>query len=1384
VSEWWEDSPIVEEENWWSDSPVIGKTAVLDPKEEEKQIKDTLNISDELELLYEETNSFYKPLSEKPPKRPPIKATMSLVAYTPSQWEKFKNFFVGERPPLPPNADRIEKITRAFDIGMGAPLRAFMKFAKGMTLGTPDLMWAAIKRITPEDMWVDEVKNMTLDEAMDWAGGYDPSGFQKSVGEIAEFIGRLNTVAPIAQKIGIIGKTPKDISILQKASETAKLFGAAAVGEQAVKYAATKIDPTETEYGYEGATAVLRDMAIGAVFSLLHSGVKGAWSKLTPTEHQRALKLLGLKKGATTNEIKSAARDLFRKYHPDKAKGFQAEFERVVKARDILIKGEPQDIIFRGQKVIFKPKLLKGETVEQQAIRLAEIAKKPVKPIAKAPPTEAIPAPEPPVEAITKAEAPIEAIKPEQAFAIYKKNMPDATEKEVIQALLEDDLPLTDEMLEKYSELPKVQEQIEQKRIDRIIAERAKKAIKPIEKEEVITEIPPRPLVNPKASALQQDKQIRRQQAWDRKYGKLAEAPPAMEEKITPVIEPKMPVEKEKVVEQAPITKAEREQLRSMGMTIEEIGKTPIEELRTKLTIPKPKAPPKKEAGFVEIEKVIKAAKAPARWFLGILEPAKLTATKHGKEVVSTVMRGIHKPEAKLLDYSSEELESLDMTYNKFEDWLSKYPRDVQEQVMLTRGHGLEGKARGLQRKAFGALPKELKDSKIRRALDEIADFNYEYLTEVAEGDINKMRDYFYGIYKNPKKVTNFLDFWKTTEKYVKHKVFPTYADAKAYGLEIRDPNPVTNLKAEYRAIAHRASMKWLKEELVRLGEGNYIMPKEDAPLTWDFIGDKRIAEPTFSDVRIEPELAKLINNLISTNKITQLPVLDFMRKVNNFLRTVKFIGSAFHMIQIGKQSVADSGYLGFYKTTARHGLAKGFEKFDPIFQTPEYRWYIENGGGHRYSVESEARKAFNDIISKLTKSEQIIVKGVSTPLKLPVGFVNWMFNSYIPKVKYAKYLDFVAEQEKKLGRNLTATETQEIIKEQQNFYGMMNERLFGRSGTVTSALRFIFMAPGYAEGNYRTMIKAASQWGITPEGFRAGRSRSNIVNSWLITTTLATIGTLIFTGKSPEKPESIEEMRDLLKIDTGRKDEHGKKIMIDLATYDKDYWNVFFNTLRGRPDIAIDESITRIGGMKAPTVQLLTDVALMMQGKAIYDWKDDKVYHITDPLLEKINKLAVHEIQSMIPISASVYLTSRRRSVDRTISALEMLAGVRPGRTERDKKEFEIVRDIWDMREKQEELSYRLNKYDDPWVAVAKYNKTLDDLIDNKFVTKELKEKINELKIDPKKVITWKRFPLEKMTKEQIRTAIEEHTLKTGAPHKGWEDRIEKLREELNKRK
>lgn len=321
--------------------------------------------------------------SDEPERQPQWEATPM------SNWWRFKNFFKSGVTPLPPDAGRMEKLDHALDVAVSGPLRTTFKFLNGKSFGATELLWAGLKRITPKDVWDDDVKDMTFEEAIDWAMGYEPSGFQKVVGEIAEFSGRLSSARQLGIKTGLLGKLPKDVSVLMRAAEAGKLFGLAATADEISKLASTKIDPTETEYGFEGPRAVARDIAIGAALSVALSGVSAVWKKLAPTEISRALKLLGLKKGATDAEIRKAAQKLALKYHPDKVKGRIKDFREMIKARDLLKEGEVKDIVYRGAKVTLKPKLLAGE--------VGKPAVKPVTAPAKAP--TVAPAAKPPAKA-------------------------------------------------------------------------------------------------------------------------------------------------------------------------------------------------------------------------------------------------------------------------------------------------------------------------------------------------------------------------------------------------------------------------------------------------------------------------------------------------------------------------------------------------------------------------------------------------------------------------------------------------------------------------------------------------------------------------------------------------------------------------------------------------------------------------------------------------------------------------------------------------------------------------------------------------------------------------------------------------------------------------
>ncbi len=815
---------------------------------------------------------------------------------------------------------------------------------------------------------------------------------------------------------------------------------------------------------------------------------------------------------------------------------------------------------------------------------------------------------------------------------------------------------------------------------------------------------------------------------------------------------------------------------------------------------PKPLKQKAKEAGSALIE----IARSIPRLFFAIFEPSRAVEKKLGGDAFATVIRGIHRPEVRGLEFSEKELTALDLNYGQLGDWLAQFSDDDLLTFMDSRGNPVTEGGKDVQATARVDLAKieGLNSPELVEAIQEIADFNFEFLTAIADGDIKKVKDYFYGIYENPRsEVDTFLDkFFRTTQRFTKEKKIPTVADATSFGLRLRDNNPVENLRSEMSAIARLEGMIFMRDELLRTGQGEYIDNFADAPDGFLKVGD----EPVFNDVRVHPDLARLINNLISTNKTSQWRALRALRGVNNFLRTLKFAGSGFHLITETSQSIADTPYLD--PTSATRGFTKGFTKDDPIFKTPEYRDYIEHGGGHKFSVEAQAQADFKSAIQFMSDGKALggLIKGALTPARLLSDFTEWMFSNYIPQIKYSKYLDFVADQERRLGRPLESIEKIRIIKEQQNFYGEMNERLFGRSGTVTSVLRFVFLAPGFAEGNYRTVIKALSEWaadkrftgpsqesmkGNAPEwiktkensavlnkwssgeitdtkavelsrevpdggvgqlgqarnsaealgteesvqtGKNARRSRANIFNSLVLKMIAATTGTLILTGKPPKRPENLEDFRDLFKMDTGKLDDKGRRVLIDLLTYDKDYYNILFGSAqKGTAELG-KEILRRIGGMKAPIADMTYDLVTVAFNKDIYDFKGDKVIKNTDPALVKLRELALFELKKIEPISVSVFKQAKRKGLRTPIAILQAITGIRPTLSERDRRRAGVIRNVWELFGDKEETLRAVRTARKPRAAIAAYNKNVRRVMESKKVDDDIRDEFkDELIVD-----------------------------------------------------
>ena len=234
------------------------------------------------------------------------------------------------------------------------------------------------------------------------------------IGTTSLIIGKFAAAHGLFKAIGFLQALPKSASVITKATETAKLFLGIEAIEQVTKANFNKI--TDEDLPYEGW---------GMIFSLALQGTgkvgRALWAKLKPTEQQWALKQLGLKKGATIEEINKASREFSKKFHPDKVKGFREDFEQIIKARDILRKGPVEDIV----KARVKPKLIPGEIKPPTAITPQPTV--PIKAVAK------------PIEPPVTPEAKIEAEKRPEKVEIERKPLAEkaVTAEKVQEAKIE-----------------------------------------------------------------------------------------------------------------------------------------------------------------------------------------------------------------------------------------------------------------------------------------------------------------------------------------------------------------------------------------------------------------------------------------------------------------------------------------------------------------------------------------------------------------------------------------------------------------------------------------------------------------------------------------------------------------------------------------------------------------------------------------------------------------------------------------------------------------------------------------------------------------------------------------------------------------------------------
>ncbi len=125
-------------------------------------------------------------------------------------WQKAKGFFVSE-----PQYGRWTKPTRLDYLhkAIDLPASILTKLASGKTFGADKLVWYALSKIRPD------LADRPLEEQMAELSPYEKSGFQSVAGEIAEFVGQIQTAQKILGAAGL--RTRKGVKFVDKVIQKA-----------------------------------------------------------------------------------------------------------------------------------------------------------------------------------------------------------------------------------------------------------------------------------------------------------------------------------------------------------------------------------------------------------------------------------------------------------------------------------------------------------------------------------------------------------------------------------------------------------------------------------------------------------------------------------------------------------------------------------------------------------------------------------------------------------------------------------------------------------------------------------------------------------------------------------------------------------------------------------------------------------------------------------------------------------------------------------------------------------------------------------------------------------------------------------------------------------
>ena len=771
------------------------------------------------------------------------------------------------------------------------------------------------------------------------------------------------------------------------------------------------------------------------------------------------------------------------------------------------------------------------------------------------------------------------------------------------------------------------------------------------------------------------------------------------------------------------------------------------------------------------------------------IEPALATDLEFGKDLRAEIIAAMIRPgavsdmffrvhESEVKGSKARQVANVLLNIKEYsESWqaiqngVQKLPEDVQ--LLMHQG--------------FGAMPRNAnaaKDWQIARdsltpeqlhIIDNVLPTIYAGIYQTLEREFPgtpKVEDYYYGLFKNPELVTKLKEGQgtkKSTQNFLQQKTIHSMADAMELGLVPRFSNPVRQARAELEAIIYAAGMQHLANGMVKSGLNGYIVTRKDFDAKrpdadrWKPIGKGQYQEPAFKDYLVREDAAHLLNSLISANFFSKSGVMKGVRGTVHTGQALKFFGTMFHWLNMNSSSIASANLLGFANPAKWARLIRqqgGLTKWDKT--SPRYKIFTESGGLHTGSREVQARRGIEALLTG--EGMDAYGKVAVLPARLATApyriLIKHLFDDVIPKMKLDAFNEKYDVEQKRLKRPLSKAESQEIVKEVQNIFGEVNEKLYGRSQNATTLLRVAQLAPTFWEGTLRSEalgvlypFKVVSGL-LKGEGSKAfhtygKRSFMYLGQSMLGLGVLAYFARSFFEGEPPEMPETVEEVRDFFKLHTGLNDDQGREIMLDLATQEKDVWEdlylpvimTFSGQVERVPEYVASRFIKRLSAGESPVSQTLRDLAFMGRGEAVVDYRLEPIYVPADSLWTKSYKTLSRLASHWEPISWS---TAERANRVKALHEWEKFAiavsGVRLTVSEHEKKVNEANRLAYSLRDKQDKLYQELIRVDMPKEAIADYNLRVKDIYRDTRVggvaRSEFKLKEDDLLIDAEKLV------------------------------------------------